>query len=76
VLDRYKYLGKKEWVADWDSLVLRVRSVWTDAWQEGSTGPERSWWTKDETAPDALRLIGHSFPKKTGGYWLRLRSKV
>jgi len=48
---------------------------------QGSTGPERSWWTKDNTAPDFGTISGigaviaHSWPKKTGGYWLRLRKK-
>jgi hypothetical protein len=79
VKDIHQNLGPKTFVPDdWEALILRVRAIWPDAWAEGSTGPERSWWTRDESAPDydgIWALIGHSWPKKTGGYWLRLKMK-
>ena len=77
-IDRYPELGKKVFVADEDAVLSYIRSQWPDAWQEGSTGPERSWWTDDDDAPlhlDAFgkpAMIGHSWPKQTTGYWVRL----
>lgn len=54
--------------ADVAALVMRV---WPGSWQEGSTGPERTWYVRD-VGPE--RLIAHTWPadRSFSRWWIRL----
>jgi hypothetical protein len=56
--DRFPDLGRRQTVAHEDDVLALVRSIWPGAWQEGSTGSERTWWNGDRKKPD---LVAHSW---------------
>lgn len=59
--DRYPELGQKVSVDSIEAALERVRQTWPNATMEGSTGAERSFWTKTSSGNG---LIGHCWPKK------------
>lgn len=83
--DRYPDLGPKLPVRDYDHALELVQQHWPRAWQEGSTGVERTFWIRP--APELLaglavtpepELVGHFFPGREPTprnhckYWVRI----
>ncbi|CAH1691806.1 conserved hypothetical protein [Hyphomicrobiales bacterium] len=69
--DRYPELGPKLKVSGFEAAMTKVREVWPGAYQEGSTGFERTWWSGRE-------LVGHHWPVRARDpdtLWLRLRQR-
>lgn len=70
--DRYQELGPKILVHGFEAAMIKVREVWPKAYQEGSTGFERTWWSGRE-------LVGHHWPVRARDperLWLRLKQRV
>jgi hypothetical protein len=70
-MDRYKKLGKKTEITGPEEALLRAREYWPNVFQEGSTGPERTWWSRigDETA-----LVAHHWQDYRSGKWYMRRA--
>lgn len=73
--DRYKFLGEKTRVKDFDEALSRVREVWERAGAEGSTGPERTFFVSVEKD---LGLVAHCWPVrgKRDEMFLRILDKT
>jgi hypothetical protein len=66
--DRYPELGPKKRYEDLLDVIVAFRSTRHDPIvMEGSTGPERTFWSKGE-------LVGHAWPTDMGlkSYWARI----
>lgn len=70
-LDRYPELGPKLTAATEMEAMTMVRAVWSQAYKEGSTGYERTWWVGKE-------LVAHQWPKSARApepLWIRIRGQ-
>jgi hypothetical protein len=76
-IDIHKELGRRQIFRDFEAVLRKVRSVYPEAYAEGSTGPERSWWIRTD---DGMILIGHSWPirssKPQNEQYLRLKTDL
>jgi hypothetical protein len=74
-IDRYPHLGPKRVISTWESVIDFVRVTYPNAYAEGSTGAERSWWIPGKPAIH----IGHSWPinerNSRSAYFVRLARK-
>ena len=70
--DRYPDLGPKEDLSSFDSALERVREAWPEAWQEGSTGLERTWWVREGAT---TRCIAHHWETRKGRVYVRVAPK-
>ncbi len=77
VVDIHKHLGPRRIYPDFAAVLHKVRAVYSKAYAEGSTGPQRSWWIRTESG---TVLIGHSWPvyvnRPGGEQYLRLKTDL
>jgi hypothetical protein len=70
-MDRYKKLGKKMEIDAPEQARLLVQEYWPNAFQEGSTGPERTWWVR---AGGETMLVAHHWQEPRSGKWFLRRA--
>lgn len=70
--DIHPDLGPRTRVATVEKALAAVRKVWPQAYLEGSTGFQRSFWV--DLAGEA-ELVGHCWEIRgiSGDFWLRVR---
>ncbi len=74
--DRYPFLNRhKIKVGTPEDVLALVRRKWPAAYQEGSTGYERTWFSD---TPFGLRLVAHSWsPRRDmAWFWVRVSDRV
>lgn len=70
-MDRYPKLGRKIELEGPEQALTLVREYWPNAYQEGSTGPERSWWSP---VGDDLAMVAHHWQVPRSGKWYLRRA--
>lgn len=80
--DRYHSLGAKRRVTDFDDALIKVREHFPKAYAEGSTGPERTFWVRQDPdnpfdAPSDLVAHFWKTPVKVHNvYFVRIKGTV
>ena len=72
-IDRYPELGIKMKRHSFEECLSLVRTLWPDAYTEGSTGAERTFWSR---ALGQSELVGHCWPlrnPKATNMWVRIK---
>ncbi len=72
-VDIHKELGQKQTVDSEEAVLSLVRDHYPNAFQEGSTGPQRTWWIRQDKE---IILIGHSWLNRAGKYSVRVNRKT
>lgn len=71
--DIHKDLGTKSRVSSIEEALFRVREHWPEAYLEGSTGYQRSFWVREGSGE--AELVGHSWEirGRDDDFWLRIK---
>ena len=71
--DRYSKLGPKKPLDQPEDALQRVREFWPTAYQEGSTGPERTWWVRSDAGN---MVVAHHWQTDRGNWFIRIAKNL